>query len=383
MRVPALTRRTWALFAFIGPLLGVFAFVALRSGPLAPVPVTITTVEEKPLAPTLFGIGTVEARYTYRIGPTIAARVKRLHVDVGEHVEAGQLLGEMDPVDLNERISAQESSIKRATAALREAEVRQAYADAEANRYAQLLPRKLTSEEIVAAKRQEQKIAEAALDAAHEDLARNRHDYQALIAQRDSLRLISPVAGLVVAREADPGTTVVAGEAVVQLIDPQNLWVNTRFDQLNATGLAAQLPAAVALRSRGGHTLPGQVLRTEPLADAVTEEVLAKVVFERLPEPLPPLGELAEVTVQLPALPAAPVIPNAAVRRVGGELGVWKLVGEEMQFSPIELGVGDLRGWVQVRRGLTPGDRIVVYSERTLSTASRIQVVERLSGTST
>jgi len=36
--------------------------------------VTVTTAESRSIAPALFGIGTVEARYTYRIGPTIAGR---------------------------------------------------------------------------------------------------------------------------------------------------------------------------------------------------------------------------------------------------------------------------------------------------------------------
>lgn len=58
--------------------------------------------------------------------------------------------------------------------------------------------------------------------------------------------------------------------------------------------------------------MAGHVLRIEPRADAVTEETLAKIVFNAPPVPLPPLGELAEVTVQLGELPAAPTISNAA-----------------------------------------------------------------------
>lgn len=382
MKRPPIQRRTLALIAVIFPLLVLFAYVALRSGPLAPVAVTTTMVETKALAPALFGIGTVEARHTYKIGPTVAARVKQLLVDVGDVVKPGQLLGEMEPVDLNDRILAQDAAVKSAAAALREAESRQAYAAAEARRHEQLLAKKLASEELVAGKRQELKIADAALEAAREDLSRSHHDHRALIAQRDNLKLVAPVAGLVVAREADPGTTMIAGQAVIQLIDPESLWINARFDQISASGLAAQLPSSVALRSRGGQTLPGQVLRTEPLADPVTEETLAKVVFERLPEPLPPLGELAEVTVQLPALPAAPVIPNAAVRRIDGQLGVWKLSGDGLRFTPVQLGASDLDGQVQVRSGLAAGDRVVVYSEKSLSAASRIHVVERLVGKS-
>jgi HlyD family secretion protein len=66
---------------------------------------------------------------------------------------------------------------------------------------------------------------------------------EALPSQRADLRLIAPVDGLVVARDADPGTTVVAGRAVVELIDPASLWINVRFEQLQASGLAADLPA--------------------------------------------------------------------------------------------------------------------------------------------
>ncbi|MBS0593143.1 MAG: efflux transporter periplasmic adaptor subunit, partial [Proteobacteria bacterium] len=124
----------------------------------------------------------------------------------------------------------------------------------------------------------------------------------------------------------------------------------------------------------------GRVLRIEPRADAVTEETLAKIVFDAPPVPLPPLGELAEVTVQLGALPAAPTIPNAAIRTVDGRRGVWKLAGRGLAFAPVVLGRSDLDGRVQVLEGLAAGDRVVVYSEAVLGARSRIHVVERLPG---
>jgi len=134
----------------------------------------------------------------------------------------------------------------------------------------------------------------------------------ALIAQRKNLSLIAPVAGMVALRNADPGTILVAGQAVVELIDPQNLWINVRFDQIHARGLSANLAAQIVLRSQA-ESVQGLILRVEPMADAVTEEMLAKVVFDQIPSPLPAIGELAEVTVALPAITAAPVIPNAGV----------------------------------------------------------------------
>jgi RND family efflux transporter MFP subunit len=247
-------------------------------------------------------------------------------------------------------------------------------------RYEKLLAAHTVSEEVVAGKRQERLLTGAALDGAREELVRVGAEQEALRAQRDDLQLVAPADGLVTLRGADPGTTVVAGQAVVELIDTSSLWVNVRFNQTEAQGLRAALPAGIVLRSRAGQRLAGQVLRVEPLADQVTEETLAKVSFARLPDPLPPLGELAEVTVTLPGLPSAPVIPNAAIQRVEGRLGVWRVSEGELRFTPVELGVAGLDGRVQVRDGLRSGDRIVVYSARALSARSRINPVERLPG---
>jgi RND family efflux transporter MFP subunit len=375
-----LQNRTLLLLAVLIPLFALFAYVALRSGPLAPVSVVLATVEESTISPALFGIGTVEARYTFKIGPTVAGRVKRLDVHVGDRLMAGQVFGEMDPVDLDDRIRAQESALKRAQAQLVEAQARESFARTQAFRYEELLKARSTSEETAATKKQELAVAEAELRGAREELARVRAELGAFSSQRSNLRFVAPVDGLVVARNVEPGTTVVAGEAVVELIDPTSLWINVRFDQIRARGLAANLSARITLRSQTGEWKPGRVLRVEPVADVVTEELLAKVVFDNLPNPPPPVGELAEVTVELPALSAKPVIPNAAIRRIDGRFGVWKTAGGDLRFTPVSLGSSDLEGQVQVLEGLTSGDRIVAYTEKALHTRSRIHVTESLPG---
>ena len=380
MRYPSFQRRTLALVVVAVTLLALFVYVAFRSGPLAPVAVTVAEVESRALTPSLFGIGTVDARYTYRIGPTVAGRLNRLDVHVGDRVKVGQILGEMDPVDLDDRVRSQESGLKRAEAALREAAARQSHAETQARRYEELLTVRSTSEEIVATKRQERQIADAALSAAREELARSRSDRDALIAQRRNLRLISPVDGVVVLRDADPGTTIVAGQAVVEVIDPKSLWINVRFDQISASGLAADLPVRIALRSRRDQLLNGRVLRVEPKADAVTEELLTKVVFDALPTALPAIGELTEVTVDLPGLPASPVISNAAIRRESDKVGVWQVVDGDLRFTQVKLGTSDLDGYVQILDGLKDGDKVVIHSEKALTSKSRIRTVEHIAG---
>ena len=370
--------RTLALLAVVVPLLALFVYVVLRSGPLAPVAVTLATVESKALTPALFGVGTVGTRTSTKIGPTVAGRLLRLDVDVGDRVRAGQVLGEMDKLDLDDRLSAQDAALQRVQASLREAQARQVHAQTQATRYAELLTVQATTQELAATKQQELQVANAAVAAAQAEASRVRAERAGITTQQRHLRLIAPADGLITQRLADPGSTVVAGQTVVEVVDPASLWINVRLDQISAHGLAANLPASVLLRSRGGETLAGRVLRVEPLADSVTEETLAKVVFNQLPEPLPPLGELAEVTIGLATLPAQPVLPNAAVQRFGGQTGVWHWTQGKLEFAPVTLGVADLNGHVQVLSGLNVGDQVVLYSEKPLNARSRIHVVERL-----
>ena len=202
-----MNRRTLALLAVLVPLAALFVYVALRSGPLTPIPVTVTAVETRSITPALFGIGTIEARYTYKIGPTVAGRVKRVDVQVGDRVRAGQLLGEMDPVDFDDRIASLTAGLKRAEAAaltvkaqVLEALARKTYADAQARRYEQLLQTRLVSEEMAGARKQERDTADAGvaaaragLDAANQASASLRADRDGLITQRANLRLIAPV----------------------------------------------------------------------------------------------------------------------------------------------------------------------------------------------
>jgi len=392
MKLLDMNQRTLGLVAVIVPMLLLFIYVGMTSGPLAPVPVTTEQVENKAISPALFGIGTVEARYSYNIGPIAPGRLQAVYVDVGDRVKAGQLLAEMEPIDLDEKITSQGMAIKRARdgittakAVLKEAEARLIFAKGQEARYKKLLAIKSVGDEVYEVKQQElqaaisgKAIAKANLNSAKKELSRVQSDHKGLSNLRDNLRLVAPKDGVISARHAEAGSTVMSGQAVVEMIDPTSLWINTRFDQQRSTGLASGLNAEIKLRSQSQKVYTAKVHRVEVMADAVTEEILAKVVFNDFPSPMPPIGELAEVTVGLPELPAKPVLPNAAIQQVDGEVGVWLVKDGEIEFSPVMIGVSSLGGAVQVLSGVQAGDEVVVYSKHALKQGSKIDVVEAI-----
>ena len=386
--------RTLAFFAILAALAGLFLFVAVKTGPFAKIPVTVATVAERSVSPSIFGIGTVEARRRYSVGPVATGRLLRLDVAVGDRVREGQTLGEMDPVDLPDRIRAQEAAAGRAEAAVRaassqldDARARLSYADSQSRRFEKLAGAKAVSLESAESWRKERAVAGAIassaganLAAARQELERTRAEREALLTLLKNLRLTSPVNGLVVSREGEPGSTIGAGQTVIGLIDPESVRIHVRIDQTYASGLKAGLPASIVLRSAGREAIPGRVFRVEPLADEVTEEILAKIVFDRIPDPLPPIGELVEVTIALPPLPPSPVIPVAALASAGGRTGVWRNDDGKARFVPVTPGESDLGGNLRILSGLRPGERVIVYSAGPLGEGRRVSVVDRIPG---
>lgn len=392
LKVPSSKVLVLGLLALL--LLAAMVFVVRRAGPLAPVRVTVTPPAQESLTPALFGIGTVEARRSYLIGPTGAGRVLRVLVDAGEPVKAGQLLAEMDPVDLDNRLGALDASTARAhslvaaaQAQTADAAARAELANINARRYVELGQKSFMSAGAVEAKVQEQTSAEASVRAAQanqaaaqQDLVRLKAERAGLIQQRQQARLVATQDGVVVSRDAEPGSTVVAGQSVLRLMDPASLWLRARFDQGHSAGLAPGLVAEIVLRSSSTTPRAGRVARVELQSDSVMEERVAQITLDAVP-PGTSVGELAEVTIKLPPTSPSLTLPNGAIKRLGGQPGAWILDPDgSLRFAALQLGQSSLDGRVQVLHGLQARDQVVVYSEREISASSRVQVVTSLVG---
>lgn len=392
MTAPSLFRR-WPLLVLGLLLVAGLAWLLLRVGPMAPVRVTVVSAQAAPLQVSLFGIGTVEARRSYLMGPTSAARVRAVHVEVGQTVPAGTLLAEMDPIDLDDKVQALEASLARAQSSLDAAQAqrddgraRLALAEANARRTRELQDRGFISPSAMEVRLQELQSAQAGLRAAEANLAAQGHEQHRLVAeksallrQRAALRLVAPATAVVTAREAEVGSTVVAGQAVLRLVEPQSLWLRVRLDQGRSQGLTAGLPATIVLRSQPERPLEGRLERVEPLSDSVTEERMAMVAFSA---PLPGLsvGELAEVTLRLPEAAPQILVPNSSLQRQGQQQGVWVVEDVGLRFAPVRTGLRGLDGMVQVLDGLRGGEQVVRHSEKALQSDSRLRVVPQLAG---
>ena len=285
--------RTAALVvAGIGAVL-LLGWVVTTQGPLAPVKVTVAQVRAGTACATQFGIGTVEARRSYAIGPTLAGRVARVLVDQGDMVR----LASCSPKWIRSiSMSALPAAARggaggAADRAPPKPQLAEAPSRAQVARRSRAATPELRSQVSSARKpptprrtkrpprrppsmRRPRPRRCAARPRTRSGRSRGRRQ-----AARPS-RLVSPVDGVVSARLAEPGSTVVAGQAVVQVIDPATLWLRVRIDQGRSGGLRVGLPAEIVLRSDPGRVATeGELQRVDSVSDAVTEERIVNVGF--------------------------------------------------------------------------------------------------------
>lgn len=370
-------------------LLIIFFWVVVTQGPLATVKIMVEKIQVGNLANSVFGIGTLKARHSYNLAPTMTSRVISVLVDQGDSVVAGQVLAEMDPVDLDDKLAGSRHVVEKtanailaAKAQLSEAQSRLKTIAATATRYRELREGGFVSQEMFDAKLHEQNAASSALAAslanlaiARDEYARAQADTRGVGKARAQARLLSPINGVIAARLVEPGSTLVGGQIAFQVIDPNNLWVETRIAQQQAGLVRVGQVAEIVLRSQPHAPLMGKVERIDMVSDAVTEERIVNVSLNSVQASI---GEYAEVTLKLPELNNTRSIPSAALKRVDKQSGVWVLQGGKIAFKPVKIGLATMDGRTQILDGLSDDDEVIVYSQQALRSDLKVKVVPEL-----
>ena len=114
----------------------------------------------------------------------------------------------------------------------------------------------------------------------------------------------------------------------------------------------------------------------EVQGDSVTEERFVNVTFDEL-EGIIPLGELAEVTIYLPPVSEALVVPTAAVKRINKQNGVWLVENGKLAFRPVVIGAQTLDGKTQIIDGLEDGESVVIYSQKLLAEGMSVRAEKK------
>jgi HlyD family secretion protein len=321
----------------------------------------------------VFGLGTVEARVTSKVGFKVSGVLVDLRADVGDHVAKGAVLARLDDREQSAQVARAKATVEQTQANLQRAKASVEKANANVANTKSINERRQRLVQTNVASVETAETAQAAQDAAIADLnltnsdvlvaAANIGDAKALQQQQsatlDFHTLAAPYDAMVTARVKELGSALGAGESVFTLIDPKSVWVLAYIDESKAGEIKVGEPAEIVLRSQSGQRIAGRVARIEPESDRVNEERRVEIVFDHMPANAN-LGEQAEVYITTVRLPQALLVPEAAIVGLGKNGGtVWTVETGHLRQHAVTLGHRLLDGRYEITGGLPANANVV------------------------
>ena len=354
-------------------------------------PLTVVVVQpEHDVDLRIYGLGTVEARILSRVGFEVGAALTSLAADAGDSVAKGQELAVLHSAEQEARVAradaavtANEANLAKATAAVVRARAVLAEREAANRRQQGLVQRDIASVQRAEEAQRDEDVARADLAVAEADVAVIRAqslDAAAALRQEEAVlthhRLLAPYDALIVARHAEPGTVVKAGDAIFTLIDPATIWIQAYVDEERAGQLVRGQPGTIRLRSQPSAEFHGTIARIGIESDRVNEERRVWLTCADCPAEMF-LGEQAEVRILTGTRATALMVPELAITGFDGHRGtVWTVADGRLNRAELTFGARDDRGRVEVIGGLPEGAMIVARVPKGAAEGRRARIAE-------
>jgi membrane fusion protein (multidrug efflux system) len=311
------------------------------------------------------------------VRPQVDGIIRERLFEEGATVEAGQRLYQIDPATYQAAVKAAEAELARARASVQQS-------TAQANRYRELLNRKVVSQqeydEVSAA--QAENEADVAAAEARLERARINLNYTMVTA---------PIGGRIGRSNITEGALVTANQesplAIITQLDPIYVDVTQPSTELLRTrraietgeitlSAAGEVPVELMIDATGvAYPHEGRVQFSEVLVNETTGTISLRAVFPNPEHELMP-GLFVRGIVSQGEVKNAFKVPQAAVVRGNdGQAFVWLIGPDDMikrQPVTIRRALGDT--WL-VTEGLSDGDRIVVDGLQRVKPDSKVKPV--------
>ena len=282
--------------------------------------------------------------HTVRIVPQVGGRIQKIHVEIGSEINVGQILATLSSPDFGQA----------------QADVRKAQADQQLAKQALERQRELHAAGVVADKDWQQTQAEAVRAQAEADRASRR--LAGLGGASDgSYTLRSPLAGIVVERNLNPGLEFrpeQSSDPLFVVTDPTSLWLQLDAGEADLAALKAGEKISLQVKQYPNERFAGVIRHVGDFVDPTTRTVRVR---GEVPNPDRRLkgGMFATALIDLPPTQAL-LVPVAAVFLVGEQryLFVEEATGRYI-LRAIQAGP-ERDGRIEILSGIGEGEKVVI-----------------------
>ena len=353
-------------------------------GANAPERFLTASVEVGTIEDNVSATGTVQPLQFVDVGTQVTGQLRSLHVEVGDVVQKGQLIAEIDPTVLQFKVDTTRAALQMLQAQLLERQSQARLADLQSARNRQLKSADAVSEEIL-------QLSEAAVEQARAQVnaveAQVEQAKASLAGDETNLRytrIYAPMAGTVVALNARQGQTLVSSQqapVILRIADLRTMTVWAQVSEADVPRITVGMPVYFNTLGLPNRRWEGKVRQVLPTPEAVNNVVLYNVLFDVANADATLKPQMStQVFFRVASVDKALTIPDAALQSVAKAIKTKersepraKARGEEKAYvvrvlragqveeRPVSIGL-QTRMQAQVLSGLAAGEEVIVGS---------------------
>jgi len=305
--------------------------------------------------------GEVRARYETDLAFRVAGRVQTRMVEVGTHLQAGQVIATLEPNDYALAVNAAQA--QRVAA---EAEAKLAQQDLQ--RFTELRAQNFISQAELERRQTTAEAAQARVRQLRAEATRQSN-------QQDYTRLAAPHAGVVTALNLDAGQVVAAGQPVAQLARDGEREVRIDVPENALTALREAKTLKIGLWSAPGVRYAGRLRELSPVADASSRTYRARVTILQTDSAIK-LGMTATVEIAGESTPSLSVA-QTALFKINGQPQVWVVDKKTLKVAARSVRIGELAGErVAIASGLSAGEWVVTAGVHKIAPGQQVRLVQ-------
>ncbi|WP_455375187.1 efflux RND transporter periplasmic adaptor subunit [Kaarinaea lacus] len=320
--------------------------------------VETTLVEQGEIFQSITVPGKVVSKLRVDVTPSIAGRLTNVYVEEGDSVKKGELMARLDDREAR-------SNLKRAEAALNNAEEDVALAERSLKRLRQAFSKGAVAGQLVEEAEVELRSAKARLSVAEEEVRTSKLSLE-------NPRIVAPFAGTITARYVEVGQWVVPSETLFTLVDQSQREIEVRVDAADSGGIAVGQTVTLSSDAFPGLEWSESVTR---LAAATSNVGNANTVsvYISLGSKAPSLrfGQQVDAEIRTSWNPSALKVPYGAIITRGGKSYVAVVDNNVITLVEVETGIEDFTH-VEIRQGVHVGQYIILANGADIEEGDRV-----------
>jgi len=335
-----------------------------------PAVVSVQPVKKDTVTKELAAGGQITGVQTVTVGPRVSGKVGAVHVKMGQAVNAGEVLFELDKTDVENGLRQARAALAVAQENVKLADVNRANAKIQMERY-----RKLFEAEAVSADTFEQYVLKHEQAAARVPEAQLAQAEAAVAVQESQMAhhtVRAPIRGTVAKVNVNPGEIVSAASQCITLVDLSRVKVPLTVGEAEVNRIAVGQDCRVMVSAARQEPFTGRVSAVSPAADERTKGFAVEITLDN-PGGALKQGMYAEVYLVTEKAEDILTVPVEAVLERGARRVVFVVAGGEAEERAVVTGVSDGRR-TEIKEGLTEGEMVAVAGHQTLTNGAKVSV---------